>query len=323
MGALNKSSGESKKISFCPYCGTRLDVGARFCKNCGELVDKTPERSQSKPEIPTCGNPTDRKTIYEGYIHKCPSCGEPLDAFVAVCPACGYELRGTQSVNSIKSFSVKIEQAVSDEQKVSLIRSFPIPNTKEDIFEFMILTSTNIRGEQRKKIFDAWLVKFEQSYQKAQLVIKNPSDIAHIKTIYEKTYKQVNKENLLRNARVAGNMLSKSGVLLNKILLFIGKSAAVIIGIALFIMAINIDKNGGNAAMHELIGVILLITSATTLTRRGVSLLEILIGAGSGGLSFYFANYLENGSMLQLGGAVVLIIVAVSFFKKLAKSEDK
>ena len=297
-------------MAFCSNCGQPIADGAKFCSNCGKAVDEHKSTSQ-------------RKTTYDGEIHKCPNCGEPLGAFVAVCPSCGYELRGTQSVNSIKSFSAKIEQAVSDEQKVALIRSFPIPNTKEDIFEFMILASTNIRGEQQKKIFDAWLVKFEQSYQKAQLVIKDPADIARIKTIYEKTYKQVNKENLLRNARVAGNTLSKSGVLFNKILLLLGKSAAVIIGIVLFIMAINIDKNGGNAAMHELIGVILLIASATTLTRRSVSFLEILIGAGSGGLSFYLANYLENGSMLQLGGAVVLIIVAVSFFKKIAKSEDK
>lgn len=30
-----------KKILFCPYCGTRLDDGARFCKNCGAQVEKT------------------------------------------------------------------------------------------------------------------------------------------------------------------------------------------------------------------------------------------------------------------------------------------
>ena len=187
----------------------------------------------------------------------------------------------------------------------------------------MILASTNIAGEQQKKVFDAWLVKFEQSYQKAQLVIQNASDIAYIKTIYDRTHKQISKEKLYRNAKAASSTISKSGSLIRKIFLLVGKSAAVIAGIILFIVAINIDKSGGNSAMHELIGVILLIASAATLPKRGASYIEILIGAGSGALSFYLAKHLENGSMLQLGGAVVLIIVAVSFFKKLAKREDE
>ena len=147
--------------------------------------------------------------------------------------------------------------------------------------------------------------------------------MARIKTIYDRTHKQISKEKLLRNVKVAGDTISKSGNLLGKTSLLIGKSAAVIAGIILFIVAINIDRNGGNSAMHELIGVILLVASAATLTRRGASFQEILIGASSGGLSFYLAKYLNNGSMLQLGGAVVSIIVAVSFFKKLAKWEDK
>lgn len=297
-------------MAFCINCGQQLVEGAKFCANCGKAVNDS-------------NSTTQRKTTYDGEIHKCPNCGEVLGSFVSVCPSCGYELRGAQSTNAIKDFSLKIEQAVSDEQKVTLIRNFPVPNTKEDIFEFMILASTNIAGEQQKKVFDAWLVKFEQSYQKAQLVIKDSSDMARIKAIYDKTQKQIGKEKLLRNAKVAGDTISQSGNLLRKIFMLIGKSAAVIAGIVLFIVAINIDGSGGNASMHELIGVILLVASAATLTRRDASFFEILICAGSGGLSFYLANYLDNGSMLQLGGAVVLIIVAVSFFKKLAKKEDK
>lgn len=296
-------------MAFCSNCGKELAVGAKFCFECGTPVGKADE--------------TVRRTVFSGEIHKCPACGEVLESFVVVCPTCGYELRGASTSNSVREFAIKIDNAQTDMQRVNIIRNYPIPNTKEDIFEFMILASTNINGEQQKKVFDAWLVKFEQSYQKAQLVIKDSSDMARIKAIYDKTHKQINKEKLFRNAKAAGDTISKSGNLLGKIFLLIGKSAAVIAGIVLFIVAINIDRSGGNSSMHELIGVILLIASAATLTRRGASFLEILIGAGSGGLSCYLANYLDNGSMLQLGGAVVLIIVAISFFKKLAKKEDK
>ena len=40
---------------------------------------------------------------------KCPNCGEVLGAFVSTCPSCGYELRGTQSANLLKDFSMKIQ----------------------------------------------------------------------------------------------------------------------------------------------------------------------------------------------------------------------
>ncbi|MBE6940405.1 MAG: zinc ribbon domain-containing protein [Ruminococcaceae bacterium] len=299
-------------MAYCINCGAQLQENSKFCASCGTPTNNDVHHENAK-----------RKLVYDGEIHKCPSCGEALDSFVVVCPTCGYELRGASTSNSVREFAAKIDGAQTDTQRVNIIRSYPVPNTKEDIFEFIILASTNITGEQQKKVFDAWLVKFEQSYQKAQLVMKDSPDMARIKAIYDKTHKQINKEKLFRNAKAAGDTISKSSNLIGKIFLLIGKSAAVIAGIVLFIVAINIDGRGGNSSMHELIGVILLVASAATLTRRGASFLEILIGAGSGGLSFYLANHLNNGSMLQLGGAVVLIIVAISFFKKLAKKEDK
>ena len=314
---------EKMQKQFCPYCGTKLEDGVQFCQNCGEAIhDDAREAHGAANEQSCAGNPSERTTVYEGYIHKCPNCGEVLNAFASHCPSCGYELRGAQSTNAIKDFSLKIEQAELDEQKVTLIRNFPVPNTKEDIFEFMILASTNITGEQQKKVFDAWLVKFEQSYQKAQLVIKDPSDMAQIKTIYDKTQKKIGKEKLWRNAKAAGDTISQSASFLKKIIFLIGKNAAVIAAIVLFVVAISTDRSGGNSSGYELIGVVLLIASAATLTRRDASLLEILIGADSGVVSLCLANFLDNGSMLELGGAVVLIIAAVSFFKKLSKKGD-
>ena len=35
----------------------------------------------------------------------------------------------------------------TDEQEISLIKSFPIPNTKEDLYEFLILSQSNIDME--------------------------------------------------------------------------------------------------------------------------------------------------------------------------------
>ena len=108
-GASQQHSSD-KKVMFCPYCGTKLDDGARFCKNCGEAVSDTAEQipKAQQTEAPD-GNPSERKTVYEGYIHKCPNCGEVLDSFAVNCPTCGYELRGARASSAVKEFSLKLE----------------------------------------------------------------------------------------------------------------------------------------------------------------------------------------------------------------------
>ena len=165
-------------------------------QNCGQAIENNSSTNQ-------------RKTTYDGEIHKCPNCGEVLGAFVSVCPSCGYELRGTQSASAIKAFSSKIEQAASNEQKVTLIRNFPISNTKEDIFEFMILASSSITGEYKEPIFNAWLAKFEQGYQKAKLAFGNDSDFAKIQSLYDQTTKQVSKERVAHGANTVSATVSK------------------------------------------------------------------------------------------------------------------
>ena len=52
------------KMQFCPYCGTKLDEGARFCKNCGEsVVNKTFSKETSESEPVDEAPETKRKTV--------------------------------------------------------------------------------------------------------------------------------------------------------------------------------------------------------------------------------------------------------------------
>lgn len=211
---------------FCSYCGTKLDEGARFCKNCGESVFDTAEQTPKvqQTESPD-GNPSDRKTVYEGYIHKCPNCGEMLDSFAVNCPTCGYEFRGVKGAISVREFAKKLEEIESkrptnrfgfkkvlenqntvnetDIKKISLIRSFAIPNTKEDILEFLILASSNINlqryndfdaiSESEKAVSDAWQAKFEQAYEKARLSFGDMPEFKKIHAIYEKKTGEIEK----------------------------------------------------------------------------------------------------------------------------------
>ena len=219
-------------VRFCSYCGNKLDIGARFCKNCGEAVKQPVTSSEnnntvrleheSEPYKPDgtssdCSQKdaaanetnTERRTFFAGEIHKCPNCGEVIESFVVNCPACGYELRNTFVSRSINNFTQRLERAATDEQRVLLIRNFPIANNKEDIFEFMILASTNIKGEQPASVFDAWVVKFEQSYQKAKLTFGDDPDFEDIEIIYKQSLSQIDKQRLSYGAKSIGSTFSK------------------------------------------------------------------------------------------------------------------
>ena len=284
------------KMQFCPYCGTKLDEGARFCKNCGEAIaNNTQEQQKSKREQPLAGNPTERKTVYEGYIHKCPSCGEVLEAFLSVCPTCGYEIRDVKSSSSVREFALKLEaisaqkmpafeekksvmkmvfgkdfnesneaeeaQERFDEQKAqekaNLIINFSVPNTKEDILEFMILAASNIDAKRGVDdvVTKAWISKLEQVYQRAQLVIRNGRDFAMITSIYEQKRSEL-KSRKFKGLAIAAFIVGAYMLLMAFIFFMAENPAATIIlllvGIALLVGGIKCVSIYNKKTKHNL-----------------------------------------------------------------------
>lgn len=117
--------------------------------------------------------------------HKCPYCGEIIEAYSLQCPSCGHELRNIGAVNSMKELADRLEELDDDGARELLVRSFPIPNTREDILEFLIMATSNIDenapygSEDEENLAKAWIAKSEQAVQKAEMMI--PDDKAFIK----------------------------------------------------------------------------------------------------------------------------------------------
>ena len=141
-------------MAFCVNCGQQLGEGAKFCTNCGQTV--TTHKTES----------SERKTVYDGEIHKCPNCGELLKSFTTVCPTCGYEVRSVTTNSPVEALAKKVEMASSLDDKIELITNFYIPNTKEDIYDFFILAVSNLE-DKWYDTDDAWRAKLEQAYHKA------------------------------------------------------------------------------------------------------------------------------------------------------------
>ena len=175
-------------MAFCINCGQELAEGAKFCANCGKAVGTSQNGAKEQ-----------RKTVYDGELHKCPNCGERLDSFVTACPVCGYELRGAKVTSVVNELAQKLERTESVEQKIDLIRNFYIPNTKEDIYEFFILATSNMSAGGYD--VEAWYAKLEQAYQKAKLSFGNTSEFQYLSQLYSKTKKQQRAQSLTRNIK--------------------------------------------------------------------------------------------------------------------------
>lgn len=157
---------------YCSNCGNKLIDGAKFCNSCGVAVVDNTERKE------------ERKTAYDGEIHKCPNCGDTIDAYETVCEACGYELRGRKAVSVVHELATKLENTDDVRKKEELIRNFYIPNTKEDIYEFFILATSNIKAGGSD--MNAWIAKLEQAYQKAELSLNGTPEFERLKVLYKK-----------------------------------------------------------------------------------------------------------------------------------------
>ena len=288
-------------MPFCYTCGQQINDGAKFCPICG---------------TPTNNENTKRKSVYDGKIHKCPNCGEVLDSFVINCPACGFELRETKSSETVQNFALRIEQAINDTQKIEIIRSYPIPNNKEDIFEFMIIAATNFNAEQSihgngttKTVSDAWLTKIEQGYQKAELLFADDADFNKIKNIHNKIHSQIAQSTKkARNKNIANVILSTS---------------IMWCGLLIFVVGFILDViSNANTSIFHVGGMVVMIIGALAFGKKNTGLAEVGIGIACGVISLIMGTLLQeafdgNGSVMEITGGVTLIIIAVMIIKSL------
>jgi len=174
-------------MGFCINCGHALVKGARFCSGCGVEIGEAHTESEQ------------RKSVYDGELHKCPNCAEMLNSFMSSCPSCGYELRGSKSKSRVDELATKLELAESAEQKISIIRNFYVPNTKEDIYEFVILATSNMNSYDYD--YEAWEAKLQQAYQKATLSFGDTQEFHYIHQLYTQTQKHKRQKVLVTTVK--------------------------------------------------------------------------------------------------------------------------
>lgn len=192
-------------MAYCPNCGTKLVDGDVFCGNCGKRIETAaapcePVFSQAPAEE---SEPPAKEKKPKSAITRCPACGEIVDKDAVICPSCGYGIRDVAD-GSIALLSQKLDLieskrpqkrkkdekdtiSATDERKISLIRSWPIPNNKDDLIEFAAMASGNCiaspklgndRIAAEDALADAWRSKFDQAYAKAEHLFGDSDEFA-------------------------------------------------------------------------------------------------------------------------------------------------
>lgn len=145
------------------------------------------------------------QTTKKGVVKKCPSCGSAVTSFQTNCSDCGHEFRNIEVISSInklhkelqnveevernrpRSWAEKLDgelavaKAVVNRQK-AIISSFPVPNAKEDLMEFLSISYAEaskkldffIASDHPEAVLkNAWKAKCEQVILKARLAMKD------------------------------------------------------------------------------------------------------------------------------------------------------
>lgn len=139
-----------------------------------------------------------------GDIRKCPACGALIQSFSVKCAECGYEFRNaeanqgiqklfemltevdTQTTSSTGGFWGLFDDDRQDENRIkrkqTIIMNFPIPTTKDDILEFLIMSVPQAKvsffssDKAASALASVWKSKCEQIIMKAKIVLKDDKE---------------------------------------------------------------------------------------------------------------------------------------------------
>lgn len=230
---------------FCVQCGAKLTPDSKFCSHCGCKVagggnaaspisepeavvpsDSQQPAAPDKVEVQAKIQNTQRQQEYVGKVFKCPNCGGVVNQSDTVCSTCGYHLSGKKAVSSAIDFQQQIMQVemarqdrrisfwdrrealdATDKKIIALIKSYPIPNSIDDVVEFFHLAIGNIDvakskksifnsddwdgGSRERAISNAWVGKLQQIYKKAELFFPHEPEFAHMKEAYLAVMKEL------------------------------------------------------------------------------------------------------------------------------------
>ena len=155
-----------------------------------------------------------------GGVRKCPACGAIVPSLTVVCAECGFEFSGVEAnyssqklakeiVETQAKYNDKINRSLGEDKKwelrkqaintiAQIIKSFPLPTTKDDLFEFLATMQVKMSDPTiQKQEGAAYFAKYNEAMIKASaLFSEDPlflnfiQDKDNVITQYNKNHKK-------------------------------------------------------------------------------------------------------------------------------------
>lgn len=117
------------------------------------------------------------KSTKYGDVRKCPACGARVPALAVSCAGCGYEFTGVDASSSAQNLSKAILGCDRSQVK-EVIKIFPVPNAKHDLFDIIVFLMHRIEDETYEQ-------KLQECIDRAKYLF--PSDPLFAKVIADAT----------------------------------------------------------------------------------------------------------------------------------------
>jgi hypothetical protein len=141
-----------------------------------------------------------------GEVRKCPGCGAIVPPLKTACVECGLELRNSGVSSAMSEFQERLQRG-DTKQQLDTIKTFAVPNNKEDMIEFLTMAIANAQQATDRKLQEAWLTKADNVIMKMRLLVneKDPSVVSLATSLTE-------AKRSVRNQRFMSSNLTKLGI---------------------------------------------------------------------------------------------------------------
>lgn len=190
-----------------------------FAKASGELTEKQKkailQTAQSlgddMEEVSVILDAIARNSRYAGpsdteKLRKCPNCGTPITDVTMKCPECGYVFPQVATNQVSTMLFQQLNSTRSNARKKQIIESFPIPNSKAELLEFLLLSKPYMEGASGSYA-KSYLQKYSECIGRCKLFFPDDDDFSVFIQDYERMIAQKQESNKRRKRQLFLSLL--------------------------------------------------------------------------------------------------------------------
>lgn len=127
-----------------------------------------------------------------GNVITCPRCGAVVPAYIGKCPECGFEFENVEANLSSQKLAALLQKATTNTQKKEIIETFPLPNTKSDLLEFLTALKPRIL-DVKDPFANSYYKKYQECIEKAKISFSDDALVRGYIDEFEKINKSINR----------------------------------------------------------------------------------------------------------------------------------